>query len=228
MIRHHPDDALLLAHAAGNLPSGAALVLESHLEACAECCKRVHLLHVVGGVLLDDIEPATLAPDALTRALAAIDGFAAPAASGAASDSAPGATVSVSPSGPVLPLGVQLPRALDGCEISPWRWLGPGMRWSRVTVPYDRAANVFLLRIGAGKNLPMHSHSDLELTQVLHGEFGDERSQYRPGDFDGADGDIHHQPVVRPGGECICLTSVEGRVLFKGLIARTVGALAGM
>lgn len=226
MIRHHPDDALLLAHAAGNLPVGAAIVVESHLEACPECCRRLHLLHVVGGVLLDEIEPATLAPDALTRALAAIDSAADSAAVAPASN--PTASVAAPSSRPALPSGVQWPRALDGCTISPWRWLGPGMRWSRVTVPHDRAANVFLLRIGAGKNLPMHSHSDLELTQVLYGEFGDERAQYRPGDFDGADGEIHHQPVVRAGGECICLTSVEGRVLFKGVIARTVGALAGI
>ena len=224
MIRHHPDDALLMAHAAGNLPAGAAIVVETHLEGCPECCHRVHTLYAVGGVLLEEIEPVALQPDALTRALAAID-----AASGAPASRAPATRVpAAAPSRPALPPGAAWPRALDGCTISPWRWLGPGMRWSRVTLPHDSAAKVFLLRIGAGKNLPMHSHSDLELTQVLHGEFGDERSSYGPGDFDGADDDIHHQPMVRPGSECICLTSVQGRVLFKGVIARAVGALAGM
>jgi putative transcriptional regulator len=97
-----------------------------------------------------------------------------------------------------------------------------------VTLPDDAAANVFLLRIGAGKNLPAHTHSDCELTQVLYGAFHDGRARFGPGDFDEADGSFEHQPVVEAGGECICLASVDGRVLFKGAIARTLGALVGM
>jgi putative transcriptional regulator len=129
---------------------------------------------------------------------------------------------------PELPAGMTWPQALEGCPATRWRWLGPGMRWSRVTLPEDSAANVFLLRIGAGKNLPVHTHSNTELTQVLYGAFHDGRALFGPGDFDEADGSFHHQPVVEPGGECICLASVEGRVLFKGAIARTLGALVGM
>ncbi|MDR6213199.1 ChrR family anti-sigma-E factor [Paracidovorax wautersii] len=227
MIRHHPDDALLLAHAAGSLPAGAAIVVESHLEACPTCCDRLHVLQAVGGALLEDIEPVALQPDALTRALAAIDGTALVHVAAEPAAPLPAKTRAGSPR-PELPAGTRWPRALEGCTVSPWRWLGPGMRWSRVTVPHDRSANVFLLRIGAGKRLPQHTHSDLELTQVLYGTFGDDRSRYGPGDFDGADGDVVHQPVVAAGEECICLTTVQGRVLFKGAIARTVGALVGM
>jgi putative transcriptional regulator len=98
----------------------------------------------------------------------------------------------------------------------------PGMRWSRVTLADDRAANVFLLRIAAGKSLPAHTHDGIELTQVLHGAFHDGRERFDAGDFDEADGSIHHQPVVEPGGECICLASVEGRVAFDGRIAADV------
>lgn len=227
MIRHHPDDALLLAHAAGNLPAGAAIVVESHLETCPACCERLHSLQAVGGVLLDDIAPVEMLPDALGRALARIDG----APDGPARPSAPAALLAAGAAParrPDLPAGARWPRALDGCAVSPWRWLAPGIRWSRVTVPHDRRANVFLLRIGAGKRLPQHTHSELELTQVLHGSFGDGRSQYGPGDFDGADDAILHQPVADPAGECICLSSVEGRVVFQGVFARTIGALVGM
>ena len=234
MIRHHPDDALLLAHVAGNLPTGAAIVVESHLEVCSTCCERLQVLQAMGGVLLEDIAPVAMQPDALTRALAAIDGVdvGMPAASAAGAAQAPtrgaGRSRPASSGRPELPAGTRWPRALEGCTVSPWRWLGPGMRWSRVTVPHDRSANVFLLRIGAGKRLPQHTHSELELTQVLHGAFGDDRSRYAQGDFDGADGEVVHEPVVAAGEECICLTTVQGRVLFKGAIARTVGALVGM
>ena len=57
-----------------------------------------------------------------------------------------------------LPAGMAWPRSLRGSTASRWRWLGPGMRWCRVTLADDRAANVFLLRIAAGKSLPSHTH----------------------------------------------------------------------
>ena len=76
--------------------------------------------------------------------------------------------------------------------------------------------------------MPMHTHSECELTQVLYGAFDDGRAVFGSGDFDAADGDVVHQPVVQAGGECICLASVQGRVLFQGALARTLGALVGM
>jgi putative transcriptional regulator len=102
------------------------------------------------------------------------------------------------------------------------------MRWSRVTVPHAPDANVFLLRIGAGKALANHTHTGLELTHVMCGSFDDGRARFGAGDFDAADGDVHHQPVLEAGGECICLASVQGRLVFDGTIARWVGALVGI
>ena len=217
-IQHHPADDLLLAHAAGSLERGHAVVVASHVEGCAQCRERMSLLETAGGVLLDELPPDTMAPDALARTLAAID---------APPPLPPRAAPAPLPR-PSLPPGMAWPRALAHCPATPWRWLGPGMRWSRVTLPDDPAANVFLLRIGAGKNLPLHTHSDSELTQVVYGAFHDGRALFGPGDFDEADGSFHHQPVVQAGGECICLASVRGRVLFNGVVARTLGALVGM
>lgn len=217
MIQHHPADDLLLALAAGNLPSGPSVVVASHVESCAQCGERMRVLEALGGALLEEVTPALLPSQALARTLAAID-----------APPQPPARVATSGAHPALPHGMDWPRALWGCTATPWRWLGPGMRWSRVTLPHDSAANVFLLRIGAGKNLPMHTHSRSELTQVLYGSFHDGRALFGPGDFDEADGSILHQPVVRAGSECICLACVEGKVLFQGMLARTLGAMIGM
>ena len=221
MIQHHPQDEMLLAHAAGSLAAGPALLVASHIEQCAVCRERMALLDVVGGAFLDALTPAMLAPDAFARTLSAID-----ALDGTVAESP--ADMVRRPSFPALPAGATWPKAFDGCSVTPWRWLGPGMRWSRVTLPHDSAANVFLLRIGAGKKLPQHTHSEIELTQVLYGSFDDGRSVFGAGDFDEADGSIHHQPVVHAQSECICLASVQGRVKFKGAVARTLGALVGM
>lgn len=218
MIQHHPEDALLLAQAAGSLVSGHSLLVATHLEGCAHCRDRLRALEAVGGAMLEQLAPAVLPAQALVDTLAAIDAPQPPTP-------APRRTPSRHPA---LPAGMAWPRALRGCSATPWRWLGPGMRWSRVSVPYDREANVFLLRIGAGKDLPFHTHSRSELTQVLHGAFHDGRALFGPGDFDEADGEVHHQPRVLPEGECICLASVEGRVLFQGVLARLLGSLVGM
>jgi putative transcriptional regulator len=219
MIHHHPDDGLLLAQAAGTLSSGHSLLVASHVEGCAECQDRLRELESIGGAVLEQLAPAVLPSQSLAEALAAID---APP---------PAATAKPSlrrSSRPALPQGMAWPRALRGCSATPWRWLGPGMRWSRVTVPHDATANVFLLRIGAGRELAVHTHSRSELTQVLHGAFHDGRALFGPGDFDETDGDVRHQPKVLAAGECICLASVEGRVLFEGALARLLGSLAGM
>lgn len=216
-IRHHPDDELLLALSSGQLPVGMRLVLSSHLELCAHCRERVRVLDALGGHGLANLAPADMHDDALARTFARIDAQAA----------APSRPIRVS-APPPLPAGVAWPRALAHCSATPWRWIGPGMRWSRVSVPEDTAANVFLLRIAAGKYLPQHTHRGVEFTQVLHGHFHDGRALFGPGDFDCADADIHHQPVVQDGSECICLATLDGRLRFDSAIARVFGSLVGM
>jgi len=216
-IQHHPGDDLLLGHAAGQLPFGASLVLATHVESCARCQSQLRLLECTGGALLEALPLAALRPDAWERTLQAIDiGHDAP-------------VVPVPVKGPPpLPAGAAWPRALTGCAIGRWRWVAPGMHYSRVQVPQDPGCKLFLLRIAAGKYLAQHTHSGREFTQVLHGSFHDGRAQFSAGDFDATDDRVHHQPVVQAGGECICLASVEGRVVFDGFVARQLGTWMGM
>lgn len=216
-IRHHPEDELLLALSAGSLETGTRLVLSSHLELCAHCRERLRVLDALGGALLEEAQPAPLAEAALDHVFTRIDAL----------ESAAPRLIKVS-APPPLPEGARWPRALARCIATPWRWIGPGMHWSQVSVPAAPDANVFLLRIAAGKYLPQHTHRGLELTQVLHGRFHDGRALFGPGDFDAADAGIHHQPVVQEGSECICLASLDGRLRFDSPIARLYGSLVGM
>lgn len=217
-IRHHPSDDYLLALATGHLPTGPRLVTASHVEGCDRCRALVRTLEAAGGAFIEDLPGATLAPEALARTLEAIDRPQPASTSGR----------SLTAIAPALPPGTRWPHALRGCRPSRWWWIGPGMRFARVRVPYDRRANVFLLRIAAGKRLPRHTHTHSEVTQVLHGRFDDGRALYAAGDFDAADQSIHHQPVVQGDGECVCLASVEGRVRFDGVVARAFGAIVRM
>jgi len=216
MIRHHPDDALLLAHAGRSLATGPALLVEAHLESCARCRQAVRAFERVGGRLMEAGESTPLHDDALAAVLSRLD----------APVEVPAPPL-VSPK-PPLPPGSNWPRALRHCRVSGWRPVGPGMRWSRVSVPHDPAANVLLLRIGAGKCLPRHTHTGTELTQVLYGAFDDGRAVFGPGDFDEADTDILHQPVVQAQGECICLAAVDGRLVFESWLARLASSVVGL
>ncbi len=63
MIRHHPDDSLLMAQAAGRLDSGSALVLASHAENCEQCRERLRSFDVLGGALLEQLESLPIAVD---------------------------------------------------------------------------------------------------------------------------------------------------------------------
>jgi putative transcriptional regulator len=216
MTRHHPEDALLMAHATGTLGVGPRLLVDTHLETCARCRSAVRSFEDVAATLLLAEPPAELPEGLFARIVARTE------------------SPLTHPAGrrirrrPPLPEGMEWPRSLRRAQVSRWWWMGPGVRWARVTLPDDPAANLFMFRIGAGKCLPPHTHSSSELTQVLYGAFDDGRAVFGPGDFDATDDSIHHQPVVQARSECICLAAVEGRVLFDGALARWAGAAIGM
>jgi putative transcriptional regulator len=220
MIQHHPDDEFLLPLAAGRLRAGQAVVVSTHLENCAECRARLHTLQTVGGALLEESKPVALEAGAWERTLLRIE-HAAPEPAGPAAVPAPLPH-------PALPEKVSWPASLRGCRVTDWRFMGPGMRYARVTVPHDPEATLYLLRIGEGRSLPRHTHSGIEFTQVLCGTFDDGRAVFGPGDFDAADEEVHHQPVVQPGATCVCLAYVGARMRFDGRIASLIGGLIGM
>lgn len=224
MNPRHPPDDILLQHAAGRLGAGASLVLSAHLEGCAECRARLRLLDAVGGALIEEIEPQPLSPQAWARTLERID--TPPSDGGAPRPPAAGADGIVLARPGNLPAW---PRALRGCRATGWNWMGPGMRYARLTLRDEQDdGRLFLLRISPGRSLPRHTHDGLELTQVLCGSFDDGRSLFEAGDFDATDHDVHHQPIVQEGGECVCLAYVGGRLQFDGRIAAAIGGWVGM
>ncbi|MFD1577852.1 ChrR family anti-sigma-E factor [Ramlibacter ginsenosidimutans] len=221
MINHHPTDDFLLALAAGRLAAGPALLVSVHLESCVACRERLHALQAVGGALLEQAAPELLAPEALARTLERID-MPAPAA-----PAAPVAAATATPR-PSLPAGTSWPASLRGCAISDWHWMGPGMRYARIALPQEKDGTLWALQIAPGRSLARHTHTGLELTQVLRGAFDDGRSVFGPGDFDATDSDVRHQPVVQEGTQCVCLAYVEGNLRFEGRIAGLIGGWIGM
>lgn len=209
MITHHPDDESLLAYASGQLDSGRGLLLAVHVDGCAQCHRRVQSLLAVGGEVLEHSPSVPLDDAALQRALGRIEGIV-PERSRSA-----GAT------------RIGLSR-LESCQVSPWRRVAPGMRYRQVRVPDAADGKIFVLGISPGRSLPGHTHEDVEWTQVISGAFDDGRSRFEAGDFDATDGSVHHQPVVTPESECICLAHLSAPLVFDGWLARAAGRWIGM
>ncbi|HEV7249517.1 MAG TPA: ChrR family anti-sigma-E factor [Shinella sp.] len=212
---HHATDETLMRYAAGTLAAGPAIVVEAHLAACPACRARVATYEAVGGALLDEIEPTALSETAFNDVLAMIDAEEGPAPRPQSRK-------------PVEIEGVRLPDALGGCDIGRWRWIGPGMRMSRVGVPHDPDANLILLKIGPGRALPDHGHAGTEFTYVVAGAFSDRFGTFGPGDMAEMDEDVEHQPIVDRGGDCICLAAMEGQMRFKGFIGRMLQPIFGI
>jgi putative transcriptional regulator len=210
VINHHPSDLSLARLAGGTLGAGPQLVVATHLSGCSQCRGRLRSFEAVGGAMLDDATPTGLRPEALQRALERLD------------DPDPRAEHR-----PRV-LHPDLPPPLNAYEIGPWRFVRPGFRWRRLTLPESPDANVIMLRVAAGQPVPQHGHSGTEYTQVLSGSFTDSLGQYRAGDCIELDEEVTHQPVVNPDGECVCLAAAEGRLRFTGWIGRLIQPLVGI
>ncbi|HEY1453605.1 MAG TPA: ChrR family anti-sigma-E factor [Roseiarcus sp.] len=210
MISHHPSDLTLARLAAGTLGAGPQLVVATHLSGCPQCRDRLRSFEAVGGAMLDGAPPTLLSPDAFARALERLDEADPP------TEPAPRV------------LHPDLPPPLNTYEIGPWRRVGRGFRWRRLTLPEAPDANVIMLKVAAGQPLPHHGHTGAEYTQVLTGSFTDSLGQYRVGDCIEMDEDVNHQPVVDQDGECICLAAVEGRLKLSGWVGRLIQPLIGI
>lgn len=195
----HTSTETLFRHAAGALDAGFSLLVETHLELCPAARSAHAEFEAVGGVLLDELEPAEVYPDALNRALNALDAAPEPRRAPAA------------PIHPGMPADYKLPATLTGREITAWRWIAPGVRAARVALPEDSISRAFLLEIAAGVRVPAHGHEGDEMTCVLRGSFRDGETRYVAGDMALVDESVAHDIVIDSDVACLCLIAIEGR-----------------
>jgi len=213
-ITHHPSEATLLRHSAGNLSEGLSLVVATHLGFCAVCREQLRRFETMGGALLEREPVSILAPDALGRALRQID--------------TPAAKVMQRPSSPTnAGIGIDLPKPLRAYDIGRWRALGAGLRYCSVGMSRGTSAKVMLLRGAPGAAMPAHGHGDTEFTCVLSGSFSDRTGRYGPGDMGEASSSLDHQPVIGMEGECISLIAIEGKLRMHSFLGRLVSPLLG-
>lgn len=222
--RHHLDHSTLVAYAAGSLAVELAAVAASHLEVCAQCRQGLHEAERIGGLLLEQQRPAQWPAeraDALRRSL--LDRLDDPPAMPvpplrAAVDSTAGRA-----DPDRLPVALR-PHFGDSYSGLKWRWMAPGVHCIRARAH----RNLFLLKIGPGRSMPVHSHGGSELTQILQGAYQDRLGHFGPGDVADLDSDIEHQPVTLPGMPCICVSALDAPLRFPGWLARKLQPYVGL
>lgn len=222
-IPHHLDDATLMSLSAGALPEALALVAICHLESCAHCRTRLSDLDMLGGALLETVEPAPLS-DGLTERMQVYfdtDNVRSFPTHRSRARCADGKPVGEVPSA----LGKLVGAPLDDLH---WQWLAPGIRHHTVAMPGEARGTLRLLRIKAGKRIPEHGHAGSELTLVLRGAYHDRFGRFGPGDVADLDEAVEHEPRVDPDGECICLVATEQSARFKGILSRVLQPLTRM
>ena len=205
-IKHHLNDALLMAYSSGNLPEAFSLVVASHISMCDDCRARLDSFDAVGGSMLTNCDAAALDDGAFAATLALIDD-----APEAAAAPRPAAKPGIFP----VPLQDYVGGDLDAVK---WRAIGGGVR--QAILPTSKDATVRLLSIPSGTSMPDHGHRGIELTLVLQGAFSDENDRFSRGDIEIADQEMEHTPVAEGGEDCICLTAIDAPLKFNALLPR--------
>lgn len=213
-MQRHPAKGAIQAYALGELPAGAAMVVEAHLTFCRRCAHEVDQLETAAGALLEAAPPVDLGQEALDRALKLLG------QTPAASAQAPGRTPRC---------WRTLPEPFRRLTVDRRRWLAPGV-WIEPLEPWraSSGSRTYLLRAPPGATLPEHSHEGSEFICVLAGAFADQSGRYVQGDFVAAPEDLTHQPKVTSDEVCVCLVYTEHPLRMHGLLGRAIQALVGV
>ena len=214
-ITQHPDSSTLMSYAAGSLTEALSAVVCGHIAMCPACAREVRTLEVVGGALMERLDPVPVqqqSPLVILRAAEA-DNF----------DRAMPDTVADTD----VPVPLQ---RLVGARLDDIRWRRLGMGVWHVPLRLSRAGegDLRLLRVAPGQAMPDHGHGGAELTLILRGSYRDVFGDYHRGDVADLDSEAEHRPIADPETGCICLIASEQRARFKSLFGRIVQPLSGL
>jgi putative transcriptional regulator len=202
-IRHHLDEATLLAYSAGTLPEAFSLIVATHLSMCDTCRADAQAYDAIGGALIDR-DAMTMDAGALDKVLAGLD------------------STTPLPAAPARPRSV-LPEPLFsyvGGDLDSVRWRPVGMGVRQAILRTSKGATARLLCIPAGAAMPDHGHHGKEMTLVIQGAFQDADDYFAPGDIEIADSDVQHIPVADIHEDCICLAVTDAPLRFTGVLPR--------
>ncbi|MEO0618501.1 MAG: ChrR family anti-sigma-E factor [Pseudomonadota bacterium] len=215
-------DELLADYSAGRLSNGWSLVVATHLALRPTERPRLRQFDTIGGVLLDEIEPAAPAETAFDSVLSRISETPDDAIvmNGAHTKTCNCCTPS---DNPVLPEPL---RSAVGGDVDDLKWQRLSGDVAQVLIDTDDETTMCrLLRVRAGRPVATHTHRGTELTLVLAGSFTDELGTYHRGDVEMADETVEHQPIAGEGADCVCFAVTSAPLKFRNPIVRMLQPL---
>ncbi len=215
-IKHHLDDATIVAYAAGTLGEAHSVVAAAHMAYCQTCRTAARDAEAIGGGLLAADEAEAVSDVCRSATMASLGEVSA----------VKGSPAVASRSG--LPKPICNAIGNRTLEELPWKKKGPGV--SVVDIPLSPGAKgqLKLLSIGPGRKMPEHGHGGEELTLVLKGSYSDHIGRFAAGDIADLDEEIEHTPVAGSEGFCICLVATEAPTRFKPIWARLLQPFVGI
>jgi putative transcriptional regulator len=206
----------LMGYSAGALPAAFAAVAATHISLCPDCRQRLLDADRIGGMLMQQQEPAALSAGARDAMLGRLQDAGMPPRT-------PPSPPAADPD--LLPAPLR-PYFGDSYARLRWRRLAPGVH--HIRGPALQGGELMLLRVAPGRGVPLHSHGQNELTVILRGAYDDVLGHFAPGDAADLDMDTEHQPVTSPGVPCICVAATDAPLRFSGWLARTLQPLFRM
>lgn len=197
------SEQVLTDFALGKLSPAKHMVVRCQREMSLEVTSQLAFQEQIAAAFIEDIPSEELSTDFLAKALAELP-------------QADNRNYMIDPDD--LPPSL---RNILGHKIQEMEWknLVPGLALHDIlgTSKYD-TERLYLMKAGAGKKMPVHSHTGEEWTLILSGSYRIEDEQYSPGDLHIVDQDKTHQPIVDGEDDCICLVMTQGPLKPKGLI----------
>jgi putative transcriptional regulator len=216
MINHHISDESLLDFASGALGEAWSIAVASHLTFCTQCCDNFSKMEALGGFLLSSIDPVAGMDNDFDAIKSRLD----------ERDELKSKVPKVTSSGKLFPQPLS---QYIGDDLNGLGWRRLGLKAHQIIVKTgDESATARLLKIPGGEPIPEHSHGGLEMTLVISGAYSDITGKYARGDFQEADEEVEHRPIVEIGEECICLIVTNAPLRFSNLTTRIVQPILGV
>lgn len=207
------SDDVMTDYASGALAEPVALAVATHIALNGAAQDEYRRLNSLGGALLEDIEAAELAGDALDRLLDRLD---TPGPHEICGPDLDAETERLVP----RPLRAYLAASLTAL---PWKKVVRGVEEFRIKAAEPEGYKVALLRIGPGRPMPRHGHLGVEYTVVLDGAYDDDGDvRMERGDICAADRMDKHQPIADPEQGCLCLIVLDRPLKISGLMGAIV------
>ncbi len=224
MAEHHIPLDWLSAYAIGEVDEPTATLIAAHLTFCAECRSTLDELELLGGALLDSIDPGD-ENQGLTADVSDVVSMPKESINEPTRIQAPEGSLSKIAPRPLIDF-VYAKSGVTEIERLPWQPYAPGIKRAILTKS-GRGSMSRLIKAKPGSQFPHHDHGSDEMTIILQGAYRDHTATYAVGDVQCIGENQPHRPAIVGDEVCIGFVVSEKPPIPTGIIAKLVQKLIG-